>query len=173
MIAVTAGAALISCHPAKRTPVRPSRNAPQHTGHDERCPGGSGDRGHRARSTSRCMAAHGHPQYGEHTARDGRERQPLASEAGLEILRAAGTRWTRRSRRDFALAVDVPEAGNLGGGGYMVIRLADGRSPRWIIARSRPLASTRDMFLDAKGQADGQEPGRARSRPGFRAPSPA
>jgi gamma-glutamyltranspeptidase / glutathione hydrolase len=51
----------------------------------------------------------------------------------------------------FAMAVVFPEAGNIGGGGYMVIRMADGRSAALDYREIAPLAATRDMYLDAQG----------------------
>src|SRR4029077_12484728 len=52
----------------------------------------------------------------------------------------------------FALAVTHPFAGNIGGGGYMLIRLADGRSTFIDFRERAPEKSSRDMYLDAKGE---------------------
>lgn len=56
----------------------------------------------------------------------------------------------------FALAVTFPEAGNLGGGGYMVIRMADGRTDALDYRETAPLAATRDMYVGANGKVNGE-----------------
>jgi len=56
----------------------------------------------------------------------------------------------------FALAVTFPEAGNLGGGGYMVIRMADGRTAALDYREVAPLAATKNMYVGANGKLTGE-----------------
>ncbi len=74
-----------------------------------------------------------------------------ASEAGLAILKQGGNAVDAAVAVGFALAVTLPEAGNLGGGGFMVIRLADGRETTIDYREAAPGRATRDMFLDETG----------------------
>jgi gamma-glutamyltranspeptidase / glutathione hydrolase len=76
---------------------------------------------------------------------------PLASQAGVEILQRGGNAVDAAVAVGFAMAVVFPEAGNIGGGGYMVIRMADGRMAALDYREIAPLAATRDMYLDEHG----------------------
>ncbi|HRE82049.1 MAG TPA: gamma-glutamyltransferase [Opitutaceae bacterium] len=75
----------------------------------------------------------------------------LASQAGVEILRKGGNAIDASVATGLALAVTYPRAGNIGGGGFTVISLADGRSTVIDFRERAPGRATRDMYLDAQG----------------------
>ena len=79
-----------------------------------------------------------------------------ASIVGRDILRAGGNAVDAAVAVGFAMAVTYPEAGNIGGGGYMVIRMADGRTAALDYREIAPLLATRDMYVDAAGNLTGK-----------------
>jgi gamma-glutamyltranspeptidase/glutathione hydrolase len=80
----------------------------------------------------------------------------LAAEVGAEVMKEGGNAVDAAVATGFALAVAFPEAGNLGGGGYMVIRMADGRTDALDYREVAPLAATRDMYVGADGKLNGE-----------------
>ena len=85
---------------------------------------------------------------------------PIASGVGRDILRRGGNAVDAAVAVGFALAVVHPEAGNLGGGGFMVIRLHDGTVKTIDYRETAPSGASRDMYLDAQGEPHRSEPHR-------------
>ena len=75
----------------------------------------------------------------------------LASRAGVEIMKSGGNAIDAAVATGFALAVVHPEAGNIGGGGFMLIRTADGTAHFIDYREKAPATATADMYLDAQG----------------------
>ncbi|MDX1660587.1 MAG: gamma-glutamyltransferase, partial [Gemmatimonadota bacterium] len=74
-----------------------------------------------------------------------------ATRTGLEIMRGGGNAVDAAIATHFALAVTLPFAGNIGGGGFMVIREPDGAVVTYDYRERAPLAATADMYLDEAG----------------------
>ncbi|MBT5901991.1 MAG: gamma-glutamyltransferase [Opitutaceae bacterium] len=87
--------------------------------------------------------------------------QRLASEAGVSVMRAGGNAIDGAVATGFALAVTLPSSGNLGGGGFMIIRTAEGKAVALDFREVAPLGAHRDMYLDENGA-----PATLRSRQG-------
>ena len=78
--------------------------------------------------------------------------QHLASKIGVEVLKKGGNAVDAAVAVGYALAVVYPAAGNLGGGGFMTLQLADGRKTFLDFREKAPLAATADMYLDQEGR---------------------
>jgi gamma-glutamyltranspeptidase/glutathione hydrolase len=100
-------------------------------------------------SVSCTYAASQAPVAGEHgmvvTA------QHLATHVGVDVLKSGGNAVDAAVAVGYALAVVYPAAGNLGGGGFMTVQLADGRKTFLDFREKAPLAATADMYLDKAG----------------------
>ncbi len=76
---------------------------------------------------------------------------PLASQVGLDVMKKGGNAVDAAIATQFALAVVFPAAGNIGGGGFMVVRLADGTSAALDFREKAPGLATTNMYLDSNG----------------------
>jgi len=90
----------------------------------------------------------------------------VASQVGVDIMERGGNAVDAAIAVAFALAVTHPAAGNLGGGGFMMIRLQDGRSTAIDYREMAPAAATRNIYLDKNGNVISGEGG---SIEGYRA----
>jgi gamma-glutamyltranspeptidase/glutathione hydrolase len=85
-------------------------------------------------------------------------QEALAARVGADILKAGGNAIDAAVATGFAMAVTYPRAGNIGGGGFMIIHLAKPKKDIAIDYReTAPAAITKDSFLDAAGNADPQK----------------
>jgi gamma-glutamyltranspeptidase/glutathione hydrolase len=75
----------------------------------------------------------------------------LASQVGVDIMKQGGNAIDAAIATHFALAVVFPAAGNIGGGGFMVVRLKDGTTATLDFREKAPAAATTNMYLDADG----------------------
>src|SRR5271166_3510085 len=79
-------------------------------------------------------------------------QEPLAADVGVAVLKAGGNAVDAAVAVGFALAVTYPFAGNIGGGGFMLVRFADGRATFIDFREKAPLKASRNMYLDANGK---------------------
>ena len=79
-------------------------------------------------------------------------QEPLAADVGLAVLQNGGNAVDAAVAIGFALAVTHPFAGNLGGGGFMLARFADGRNTFIDFREQAPSSAARNMYLDANGK---------------------
>src|SRR5947207_4488479 len=77
--------------------------------------------------------------------------EAIASDVGVSVLQKGGNAIDAAVAVGFAMAVTHPFAGNLGGGGYMLIRMADGRATFIDFRERAPEKASRNMYLDAQG----------------------
>ncbi|WP_338493008.1 gamma-glutamyltransferase [Erwinia aphidicola] len=80
-----------------------------------------------------------------------------ATEVGVKILQQGGNAVDAAVAVGYALAVTHPQAGNLGGGGFMLLRTASGQTTSIDFREMAPVRASRDMFLDAAGNADSKK----------------
>ena len=78
-------------------------------------------------------------------------QEPQAADVGVDVLRSGGNAVDAAIAVGFALAVTHPVAGNLGGGGFMLVRLADGKSAFLDFREAAPKKSARDMYIGPDG----------------------
>jgi gamma-glutamyltranspeptidase / glutathione hydrolase len=79
-------------------------------------------------------------------------QEPLATDVGVSVLRSGGNAVDAAVAVGFALAVTHPYAGNIGGSGFMLIRMADGRTTFIDFREKAPARATHNMYLDAQGK---------------------
>ncbi|MDQ2949619.1 MAG: gamma-glutamyltransferase [Acidobacteriota bacterium] len=82
-------------------------------------------------------------------------QEPLATDVGLSVLKAGGNAIDAAVAVGFALAVTHPYAGNIGGGGFLLARFADGTTTFIDFRERAPQSASHDMYLDASGKLTG------------------
>ncbi len=82
---------------------------------------------------------------------------PEATAAGVRVLESGGNAVDAAIAVGFALAVSYPSAGNIGGGGFMLVRMAGGESSFIDFREKAPMQATREMYLDEAGDATGNQ----------------
>ena len=79
-------------------------------------------------------------------------QEPIATDVGVQVLKSGGNAVDAAVAVGMTLAVTYPFAGNLGGGGFMLVRLADGRTTFIDFREKAPGKASHDMYLDASGK---------------------
>ena len=79
-------------------------------------------------------------------------QEPLAADVGVRVLRSGGNAVDAAVAVGFALSVTHPYAGNIGGGGFMLIRMADGRTTFIDFREKAPHGASHDLYLDKNGK---------------------
>ena len=132
LVVAAAAAAVAGCAVASRapSPAIPSRVAASF-------PAGW----HLASATQTTFAEHGMVS----------SNSDIASRVGADIMRRGGNAVDAAVAVGFALTVTLPAAGNIGGGGFMVIRMRDGQNVALDYREVAPAAASRDMYLDSAG----------------------
>src|SRR5947208_1225654 len=80
-------------------------------------------------------------------------QEPIATDVGVAVLKAGGNAVDAAVAVGFALEATYPWAGNIGGGGFLLARFADGRSTFIDFRETAPKRASRNMYLDASGNA--------------------
>ena len=80
-------------------------------------------------------------------------QEPIATDVGVAVLKAGGNAVDATVAVALALAVTHPSAGNLGGGGFILVRMADGRTSFIDFRERAPLSATRNMYIGPDGKA--------------------
>ncbi len=96
-----------------------------------------------------------HPVVAEHGMVSSQDA--AATRVGVEILKQGGNAVDAAVAVSYALAVTHPQAGNIGGGGFMMLRMKDGKTVAIDFRETAPEKASRDMFLDDKGNADSKK----------------
>jgi gamma-glutamyltranspeptidase/glutathione hydrolase len=94
---------------------------------------------------------------GSRPAGDGGLGGCAATRVGVDILRQGGNAVDAAVAVGYALAVTHPQAGNIGGGGFMMLRTKDGKTTAIDFREMAPEQATRDMFLDDQGNPDSKK----------------
>ena len=109
----------------------------------------------RSQQSSRIASAYDYPIQKKSIGAKGAvvSAHPLASKVGLDVLRKGGNAMDAAIATQLALAVVYPGAGNIGGGGFLVASLTDGKMLAIDYREKAPAAAHRDMYLDSAGNA--------------------